>query len=36
MNEDKLIIFDPYGELEQLAKDIEKAEEEESKPEKDN
>lgn len=31
MNEDELIIFDPYGELKQLAEDIEKAQNEENK-----
>ena len=31
MNEDELIIFDPYGELKRLSEDIEKAQNEEDK-----
>lgn len=31
MNEDELIVFDPYGELKKLAEDIEQAQSEENK-----
>lgn len=33
MNEEELIIFDPYGELKKLAEDIERAQSEEHKGE---